>query len=499
MADFKVLIIGGGLSGVCMAVKLLKAGISSFILVEKYSELGGTWFLNRYPGCRCDIPSHFYSYSFDRNPNWSSMYPDRSEIHQYIKDCATRHCILPHVRFNTVATSAIWDADNALWRVEVEESMVAGKSLDVNQVPMVVTSTIKAQFVVRAIGAFHVPNYPDIKGIEKFTGPAFHSSYWDDNTSLEGKTVAVMGTGASSIQIVPAIAPVVKKLYVFQRTPAWISPKPSNWSFSKQCRQLFAQFPLLMCLFSWFLFWLHEIIIWGVLRINWIRRVAEWVVRRNIQGAIIDPALIEKVVPKYEMGCKRILLSNDFYPALARPNVELITHSILEVCENTLLVSGGQSIRSLPVDAIIFATGYELVAKLRVVGTTGIEFNQAGYSSLLGITKKGFPNFFMLFGYNSGVAQTSQVLTIEAQARYVASCITLVRGPSRSLEPLDASERRHQEFLARRFPKFVWTFGGCKSFYLDQSTCHNFTVWPASTLEYLYRTWSAARKDYHIQ
>ncbi|KAI5060438.1 hypothetical protein GOP47_0024858 [Adiantum capillus-veneris] len=499
MADVKVLIIGGGFSGLCMAVKLLHAGISSFVLIEKYAELGGTWFLNRYPGCRCDIPSHFYSYSFDRNPHWSSMYADRSEIHQYIKDCAIRHGVLPHVRFNTVVTAAIWDAAESVWHVKMEES-VADKSHDVDHPPSSVTSTIKAQFVVRAVGPFHAPQYPEIKGMEKFKGPAFHSSYWDASVDFAGKTVAVMGTGASSIQIVPSIAPIVKKLYVFQRTPAWISPKPTNWSFSKRCRQLFAHFPLLMCLFSWFIFWMHEIIIWGVLRRKWIRRVAEWVVMRNIQGAIKDPALIEKVKPKYEMGCNRILLSNDFYPALARPNVEVMTHPILEVRENALLVSDGPAgVRPLPVDAIVYATGFQLVTKLPVVGANGLEFTQAGYSSILGITKQGFPNFFTLFGYNTGVAQTSQILTIEAQARYVVSCIGLVGGPSRSLEPLEVSERRHQEFLARRFPKLVWSFGGCSSFYLDKSTGHNFTLWPASTLEYIYRTWSANRRDYHIR
>lgn len=504
MADVEVLIIGGGFAGLCMAIQLLRAGYTSFTLIEKYPELGGTWFLNRYPGCRCDIPSHFYSYSFDRNPHWSSMYADRREIHQYINDCATRHGVIPHVRFNTVVHSAIWDEADALWHVEVEAA-VSDKSLDVKQLSTVATSIIKARFVVRAVGAFHVPNYPDIKGMEKFSGPAFHSSYWDSSINLEGKTVAVMGTGASSIQIVPAIAPIVKKLYVFQRTPIWISPKPSNWSFSKRCRQLFAQFPFFMWLFSWFLFLLHEIIIWGVLGRNWMRRVAEWVVRRNMQGAIKDPALLEKLEPKYEMGCKRILLSNDFYPALARANVELITHPILEMGENALRVSGddvdggGPNIRSLPVDAIIYATGFQLSSKLRVVGARGQEYFQAGYSTLLGVTKRGFPNYFTLFGYNTGVAQTSQILTFEAQVRYVISCLGLVTAPCRSLEPRAASERRHQEFLARRFPKLVWTFGGCNSWYVDANTRHNFTLWPASTLEYIYRAWSANPKDYRIR
>ncbi|KAI5060744.1 hypothetical protein GOP47_0025164 [Adiantum capillus-veneris] len=506
MADVEVLIIGAGFSGLCMAIKLLQAGYTSFVLIEKHADVGGTWLLNRYPGCRCDVPSHLYSFSFDRNPRWTSMYADGDEIHRYIKDLASRHGILPHVHFNSVVLSAVWDDAAALWSVEIEDQhlpvVVSDHSQPLHR-PVVnprQTLTISARFVVRAIGGLHIPNYPAIKGMEKFAGPAFHSSLWDSSINLEGKTVAVIGTGASSIQIVPEIAPIVKKLYVFQRSPPWILPK-RNSTIPQKCRQLFKQFPFLMFLFSWLLFLMQETVGCLLLASKGMRRVAQKAALRHMHGIIEDRDMRRKLEPKYELGCKRILLSSSFYPALTRPNVEIIADHILEMHENSILVGamGGQKTLSLRTDIIVYATGFDLVPPLRVVGTSGLEFNKEGYSSLLGTTKQGFPNFFTLLGFNTGAAYTSQLLGIEAQVRYTMSCLTLMRGLARSIEPHGASQRRYQDFLARRVPATVWTSKGCNSWYLDPNTGHLCSLWPGSTLEFIYRLWSAKPSDYCIK
>ncbi|KAI5060745.1 hypothetical protein GOP47_0025165 [Adiantum capillus-veneris] len=503
MADVEVLIIGAGFSGLCMAIKLLQAGHTSFVLIDKHADVGGTWLLNRYPGCQCDVPSHLYSFSFDRNPCWTSMYADGREIHRYIKDSASRHGVLPHVRFNSVVVSTVWDDAAALWHVEIEQPPAVVSDSQppaVNPPQMSGTSTITARFVVRAIGGLHIPNLPVIKGMEKFSGPAFHSSLWDSSISLEGKTVAVIGTGASSIQIVPEIAPIVKKLYVFQRSPPWIFPK-LNSTIPLWCRQLFMQFPFLMCLFSWLLFLMQEVLGYLLLISKGTRKVAQRAALTHMHGIIEDPDMRQKLEPKYEIGCKRVLLSSSFYPALTRPNVELIADHILEMHENSILIgaTGGQKMRSLHIDIIIYATGFDLFSPFRVVGTSGLEFNQEGYSSLLGTTKQGFPNFFTLLGYNTGAAYTSQLIGIEAQVRHTMSCLNLMRGPARSIEPHGASERRYQDFLARRIPGTVWTSKGCNSWYLDPNTGHLFSLWPGSTLEFIYMLWSAKPSDYCIK
>ncbi|MCO5552794.1 hypothetical protein L7F22_006311 [Adiantum nelumboides] len=500
MADVEVLIIGADFSGICMAIKLLQAGNTNFVVLEKHADLGGTWLLNRYPGCKCDIPSHLYSFSFDLNPAWTSLYAGSSEIHRYIKNCASRHGILLHVRFNSAVLSAVWDAVAALWHIEVEHQVLS--VVDEHQWPPPAsrTSTISARFVVRAVGGLHIPCQPTIKGLEKFSGPAFHSSSWDSSISLEGRTVAVIGTGASSIQIVPEIAPLVKKLYVFQRSPAWILPKldpdiPQRW------RHLFMQFPFLMCLFAWLIFLIQEALGLMIMHTKSIRRVAQWVAKKHMHGTIKDPNMRQKLEPNYEIGCKRVLLSSSFYPALGRPNVELITDHILEVRETEILINtGGQNgcSRSLATDIIIYATGFDLLPSLRIVGNSGLEYNQAGYSSLLGTTKHGFPNFFTLLGFNTGTTYTSQLVTIEAQVRYTMSCLKLMGRSARSIEPRGASEHQYQEFLARRTPTTVWTSGGCKSWYLDSKTGYLFTLWPDSTLKLVYLLWSAKPSDYCI-
>lgn len=489
MANVETLIVGGGISGICIAIQLLKAGKGSFLVVEKSGDVGGTWRVNQYPGCACDVPSHLYSFSFDQNPSWSKMYAERQEIHEYLKRCAHSHGILPHFRFHTLAHAAAWDESAALWRVHLQDALTSE------------ASTISAKFLVHAIGSLHVPKLPPIKGMERFAGPSFHSSSWDSSVNLRGKKVAIIGTGASAIQIVPMIASSVEKLYVCQRTPAWIFPKP-NFAIANLWKILFRKVPLLMWLFSCCLYLLHEVLVCFFVKKLRMGRFGEWVAVQHMKWYIKDVEMRDLLVPKYELGCKRTLISNTFYPALSRLNVELLADPILEINEHNMLLSVGSEklIISKKVDVIIYATGFDPFSpSFQVTGCLGQSLTHVGSSSMLGITKHGFPNFFMLLGPNTTLGHTSLILMVEAQANYIINCMKLVPPFARLMELCHSSELRYQEFLAHRLANSIWHSGGCNSWYFDPKTNQNDIIWPASALEYKYRSWYVNPLDYNFQ
>ncbi|HJX85882.1 MAG TPA: NAD(P)/FAD-dependent oxidoreductase, partial [Candidatus Angelobacter sp.] len=407
-----VLIVGAGFSGLGMAINLLEAGTTSFLIIEKADDIGGTWYVNQYPGCACDIPSHLYSFSFDRNPEWSRMYARREEIQDYLKSCVERYGLASYIRVNTAMRSAVWDGSAALWRV----TTAAG-------------AEFQARVLVSAVGALHVPLYPKIKGMEKFAGPAFHSTDWDASVQLEGKRVAVVGTGASAIQFVPEIAPAAEKLYVFQRTPPWIVPK-GDFAIPERWRKRFRKVPPLGWLFRKALFLRYDLRVFSFLKKGWLRKRAEEMARRHIQAQVPDPSLRARLTPSYEFGCKRVLISNDYYPALQRSNVELVTDGIAEVREHSIVTQDG---KEREVDVLIYGTGFrasEPLHDVRIVGRDGVDLAQAWrerISAFLGVTVSGFPNFFMLLGPNTGLGHNSVVLMSEAQVGYVMDCLQLMR------------------------------------------------------------------------
>ncbi len=479
-----VLIVGAGFSGLCMAIKLREAGMESFLVIEKDDEIGGTWYNNRYPGCACDIPAHLYSFSFDCNPEWSRMYATRPEILEYMKSCAQRHGVMPHIRLNTALRDAIWDEAAGLWHITTGDDM-----------------TIDARVLISGVGALHVPRYPEIDGLDKFSGPAFHSTYWDDSVALEGKNVAVIGTGASAIQFVPEIAPRVAKLYVFQRTPPWILPK-IDFEISSFWRKCFRRLPFTRWLFRILLFWLYEARVMTFLSAGRLRKRGERIAREHLETQVPDPKLRAALTPSYELGCKRVLISNDFYPALSRPNVELVTDHIAEVREHSIATNDGTERR---VDVIIYGTGFratDVLNNTRIVGRAGVEIHDAWrerVSAFFGITVSGFPNFFLLLGPNTGLGHNSVVLMIEAQVRYVMSCLKLMRRRrTNAMDLLPASQQRFAELLRQRLSTTVWQSGGCRSWYQDPVTGENPVIWPGSVVEYMRHTRSVYAADYQF-
>ncbi|HUQ57697.1 NAD(P)/FAD-dependent oxidoreductase [Lentzea sp.] len=482
--ETKVLVIGTGFSGLGMAVELRRRGEHDFVVLEKAADLGGTWRDNSYPGCACDVPSHMYSFSFELNPKWSRMFAQQGEIFEYLQHVADKHRLRPHIRFDTKVSGARWDDDAKRWHITTEQG-----------------DTYTAQALVAGVGALHIPNVPELPGIEKFGGRTFHSAQWDHDYDLTGKRVAVVGTGASSIQFVPEIAGRAASLKVFQRTPPWIMPKAdreiTGWE-----QKLFRALPFTQRLYRDFVYWTRESSALGFAVNPRIMRFAQGIALRHMKKQVPDPELRKKLEPGYTMGCKRVLISNDYYPALSRPNVDLVTDKISEVREKSIVDSAGVEHE---VDVIIYGTGFHVVDSfdyLDIQGKGGVDlakqWREKGIETYFGITVSGFPNLFFLLGPNTGLGHNSVVFMIESQIRYISQCLRLL-DHHRAAE-LDVRVEAQQEFnreLQGKLTKGVWTQGGCKSWYLDAKGV-NRTIWPGFTWRYWLQTRKVDPADYEL-
>ena len=484
-----VLIVGAGFSGLGMAIELHESGNDSFLVIEKAEDIGGTWWENRYPGCACDIPSHLYSFSFDLNAGWTRMFAGQAEIHTYLKESAKRHGICPKIRLKTPLHEARWDEQQGVWHA------IAGGGL-----------RIDARVLVSGMGALHVPRYPELPGLNRFAGPSFHSAAWDSSVDLDGKNIAVVGTGASSIQFVPQIAPRARKLYLFQRTPPWILPKP-DFAINEKWQRRFRRIPGAMHAFRAFIFWGLEARVFGFLGNQWMRKQGETQARRHLEKQVPDPKLRAALTPDYEFGCKRVLISNDFYPALSLPNVELVTDAIAEMREHSIVTQDGlaQGVER-PVDVLIFGTGFQVTEMLcgaRLFGRDGADLRnqwRERASAYLGITVSRFPNLFILLGPNTGLGHNSVVLMIEAQVRYVMSCLNLMRKLRKPvMEVRESAQREFVERLRKRLAGTVWESGGCRSWYQDPRTGESPVIWPGSVVAYQRSTRAASPGDYEFR
>jgi cation diffusion facilitator CzcD-associated flavoprotein CzcO len=475
-----VLVVGSGFAGICMGVHLRRLGLR-FLILERASDIGGTWRDNTYPGCACDIPSHLYSFSFEPNPNWSRIYPSQPEILAYLHRCVDKYRLADNILIDSEVREAVFDERARLWRVQTQRGEV-----------------FSAGVLVSAMGPLSRPALPAIPGRERFKGRAFHSSAWDHGLNLAGKRVAVIGAGASAIQIVPQIAPQVEKLAVFQRTPPWIVPK---WDgpISDRPRLIFRRVPGSMRLFRSLLYWLHESLALGLLNPKLLRPLRGFALA-HLARNIADPSLRQALTPRYTIGCKRILLSNDYYSALARPNVELVTDGIAEIRDWSIVTRDGTE---RPFDVIVFATGFrasDLLTPLRIIGRDGADLAtawRAGAEAFRGVTMAGFPNLFMLVGPNTLLGHNSMIFMIEAQVHYIVQCLKwLRRRVGSSMDPRPEVQARFNRDLQGRMQGSVWA-SGCKSWYLDAAG-KIVTLWPGSTARYWLLTRRLSPSHYRL-
>jgi cation diffusion facilitator CzcD-associated flavoprotein CzcO len=466
----RIAILGSGFAGLGLAIRLLQSGEQDFLVLERGTEVGGTWRDNTYPGCACDVPSHLYSFSFAPNPDWSRTFSPQPEIQAYLRRCAQDFGVLPHLRFEHEVRDARWDDAAQRWHLDT-----AGGPLT-------------AQFLVAAQGALSEPSLPDIQGIQGFQGRAFHSARWDHSLDLRGTRVAVVGTGASAIQIVPKVQPLVDTLVLFQRTPPWIMPHRDRpirgWE-----RALYRSLPAAQKAMRAGIYWGRESFVLGFM--GGAMPLAERIARRHLRTQVPDPELRAKLKPLYRMGCKRILISNEYYPALTRPNVEVVSQGIRAVTPHGVVSEDGVEHQ---VDVIVFGTGFKVTDMPiadRVHGREGLRLADAWEGSpeaYLGTTVAGFPNLFLMTGPNTGLGHTSMVLMVESQTNYILDALRLMRrGGLGAVEPRRDAQERFNDEVQRRLAKTVWNTGGCKSWYLD-SKGRNTTLWPGTTWSFRRRT-----------
>jgi cation diffusion facilitator CzcD-associated flavoprotein CzcO len=468
-----VLIVGSGFAGLGAAIRLMKEGRDDFLVIERGSEVGGTWRDNTYPGAACDVPSHLYSYSFELNPDWSRSFSPQDEIQDYLRSVAAKYDVGRKHLFATEVTLAKWDAHTSRWLVDTTSGRF---SCDV---------------LVSAVGALSEPSLPDIKGIETFGGDIFHSARWNHDAQLKGKRVALIGTGASAIQIGPAIADDVAHLTVFQRTAPWVMPRHDR-GYSKLESLAYKHVPFLQRAAREAIYWGREAYVLGFAFEPRILQAAQRIAERNITKAIKDPELRAKVTPDWQIGCKRILISNTWYPMLAREHVELVTDGIAEVRENAIVTADGTVHE---VDAIVLATGFHVTDSRTyewIVGKDGRSlaavWDEHGQQAYKGAAAAGFPNLLFVIGPNCGLGHSSMVYMIESHLNYLASALdTIERRGIATFEVRPEVQRRYNQRLQRNMRRTIWQTGGCASWYLDKHG-NNTTLWPSFTFVFRHLT-----------
>lgn len=447
-SDHRIVILGAGMSGVCMGILLKRAGIDSFVIVERSPGVGGTWWDNVYPGAQCDVRSHLYSFSFEPNPDWSRSFAPSREIQAYVEHCVDKYGLHGHLRLNTTVTEACWDAVALRWRLRTAE----GDSLTAN-------------IFVCSVGPLNRPRLPE--GIEAFTGTVMHSARWDSAYDFHDKRVALIGSAASAVQITPTLAATAARLTIFQRTPSWILPRPDR--AHRRIEKALLRVGAVARLTRWWHYWVHDIRYLAFSGRGPLYRAMSALANRHRHHQVASPALREKLRPDYPMGCKRVLISSDFYPALSRPNVELVSHAAAKFTADGVIAADGSVHRA---DVIVCATGFEtieLLAGTTVVGAGGkrlIEATPGGAEAYRGTLVAGFPNLFLLLGPNTGTGHTSALIAVEAQAGYIVKCIRhLDAERAASLEVKPGAAHDYNRALQDRLTRTVWASPACSSWY----------------------------------
>ncbi|MCE2679677.1 MAG: NAD(P)/FAD-dependent oxidoreductase [Burkholderiales bacterium] len=478
-----VIIIGAGFGGLAMAIALKKAGFQDFLILEQGQSAGGTWRDNQYPGAACDVESHLYSLSAAPNTHWSRKFGAQAEIKNYIDNCVKEQGLANHIRYGVTVSDATFNDNSELWNVACESGEM-----------------FTSQVLVSACGQLNRPAYPKLKGLERFKGQVFHSARWDHTFDLTGKRVAVIGTGASAIQFVPEIVDKVASLTLFQRTAAWVISKGDR-PFNLAEKWAFKNLPLLDNAYRGLIYWKNEFRALGFTQFSKALEVfaleAKYMAKRDIK----DPEKRKKAIPDYKIGCKRILISNEWYKALNKSNLDLVSTGISNISENAVHTTDGVEHE---VDAIIFGTGFsstEFLSPMKIHGRNGLDLNEAwkeGAHAYKGITVSGFPNFFMLYGPNTNLAHSSIIFMLECQVRYVMDAVKwLKQSRARSIdvkpEALSAFDIRTQKKLEGT----VWQ-SGCKSWYITESG-RNVSNWPGFTFTYRWLTRKVEKSDYTVR
>ncbi len=488
-----VVIVGAGFGGLCAAIRLRASGaVQSLVILERSHEVGGTWRDNIYPGCACDVPSHLYSFSFAPNTRWTRPYPQQQEVQDYILQVTDVYALRPLIRFNTDVAAMRWLAEQQCWQIECE-----------GQAPLL------ARHVVLATGPLNKPVVPDLPGLDGFAGQSFHSSHWRPEVELKGKRVAVVGTGASAVQFVPEIAPAAAHVAVFQRTPAWVLPR---WDHPYGVIKLwiYRHVPWLQRLSRWRIYWFNECVGMGFLGSPTIQRMLKRLSGTHLRRQVADAEMRKALTPNFNPGCKRLLISNTWFPALQRPNVQLVTQAVAGIAPHGVVGADGTL---YPCDVIIWGTGFkatEFVAPMRIFGVAadGAERSAGGggpelgavwrnnpAASHLGITVAGFPNLFLLVGPNTGLGHNSLIFMIECQVEYIVQALSSLRDRKQTVLQLRADVQRDDYAAVQHKMKGTVWASGCKSWY-QHADGRIDTLWPGYTWEYWLKTRRFRVADY---
>ena len=471
LSPTRILIIGAGFAGLCATIQLKRAGLERITVIDRGDEVGGTWRDNTYPGCACDIPSHLYSFSFDARWDWTRPYGQRAEIFAYLQHMADKHDVRRHLRLGVEAQSSRWLDDRQLWQVTLGNGEL-----------------LEAELLIGAIGALVKPALPKIDGIESFAGPVFHSARWRHDVDLKGLRVALIGTGASAIQLAPEVAAVASHLSIFQRTAPWVMPRGDK-PYSKARRWLFRHVPGLSRLNRWRIYALNELLSLGFLGNRQFQTLMRWAGMHHLRRRLNDPQLLAQTTPDYAPGCKRVLVSDAWYPTLKRPNVSLVTEPIARITPQGVVTRDGVQ---HAVDAVVVATGFvvtEFSALTNTQGRGGADLAQRwmqGAATHLGLVTHGFPNLFTLLGPNTGLGSNSIVFMIEAQVNYVVQAVKHLARHGGTLEVRAEVQARSYADVQRRMQSTVWV-SGCKSWYQSEGGRID-TLWPNFTTAYWWRT-----------
>ncbi|MFK0285369.1 flavin-containing monooxygenase [Streptomyces sp. NPDC090499] len=470
--DFEVVIIGTGFAGLGMGAQLKRHGRESFVLLERADDVAGTWRDNTYPGAACDVPSHVYSFSFRPNPEWSRFFSPGPEILQYLRDTAREEGLMPHIRFGTDVEDARWDAAARRWTVTTSKGVYTGR------------------FLVTATGHLSDEALPQVNGLDGFTGEVFHSARWNHDVSLQGKRVGVVGSGATAVQVVPELARTASELVVFQRSAQYIVPRPDR-AYTESEKRLFRRDPESMADHRSEIFWFLESRYAARRAVPGFLDKARSEALEHLERQVEDPELRAKLTPDYELGCKRVLISDTYYPALTRDDVTLEA-SALDHIDGSRVVSADGSTYDL--DVLVFCTGFETAEPpyARLVhdsdGRSLSDHWAHGMEAFASTTVSGFPNLFIINGPNTGLGHNSIVYIIEAQVDYILGALDWSRaGGDRDLEVSAEAQERYGDELQQRSGGTVWLGNGCKSWYIDPRSGRLTLIWPDFAHEFRYR------------